>query len=75
MPANNANDIIAHFTFDLFSIIMSASNDGILDSIKKKTTPIVPAIIIITFQSTAESTFPKGSIPNEINNRAEAKAI
>ena len=52
IPANNAKEIMAHFTFGVFSIIMSANLEGILDSMKRDTTPIVPAIIKITFQST-----------------------
>ena len=44
---------IAHFTLGIRSMMASARRDGIFDSMKKNTMPIVPAIIKITFQSMA----------------------
>lgn len=52
IPANKAKDIMAHFTLGVFAIMISASFEGIFESINKPTTPMVPAIIMITFQST-----------------------
>ncbi len=63
IPENNARAIIAHFTFGVFSIRMSANLEGILASIKRDTTPMVPAIIKITFQSMAANTSILGKIP------------
>ncbi len=74
-PANNASATIAHFTFGTQLIILSASREGILDSMKNPTTPIVPAIINITFQSIAAITLSKGKIPRKTNIAAEVKAI
>ncbi len=56
MPANRDKAMIAHLTLGVLRIIKSASRAGILDSINKETIPIVPAIIMMTFQSTAKNT-------------------
>lgn len=75
MPAKSDNEMMAHFTLGVFSMIISARSDGILDSINNETTPIVPAIIRITFQSTAENTILIGRIPSATKSAADAKAI
>ena len=75
IPANKARDMMAHFTLWVFSIIRSASRDGIFDSINRDTTPMVPAIIMMTFQSTVLNTFPTGSIPRMTNTAADPSAI
>lgn len=75
IPENNESETIAHFTLGTQFIILSARREGIFDSIKNPTTPIVPAIIIITFQSIAAATLFRGKIPKATNKTAEAKAI
>jgi hypothetical protein len=55
--------------------MISASFEGIFESINKPTTPMVPAIIMITFQSTAKNTSLIGKILKITKHAAEASAI
>ncbi len=73
-PAKTERAIIAHFTSGTLLSIISARREGIPDSIKRSTIPIVPVIIKITFQSISVSTSPKGSVPEITNKAAEARA-
>jgi hypothetical protein len=66
--------MIAHITLGILFMMMSASSDGILDYMKKYTIPIVPDIIMITFQSTEERTFCIGKMPDNTNRAAEHNA-
>jgi hypothetical protein len=75
IPAKSDNEIIAHLTFGIFAMIISASSDGIFDSINSETMPIVPAIIRITFQSTEKKTLPTGRIPKTTKSAADASAM
>jgi len=75
MPAKSDRAMIAHLTLGIFSIMMSARSAGIFDSMKKNTTPMVPAIIRMTFQSTEKKTSLQGKIPSSTNKAAEAQAI
>ena len=75
IPANSARETMAHLTFGVFSMIISARRAGIFDSMNKETIPIVPAIIMITFQSTAKNTCPMGRIPEITKTAAEVNAI
>ncbi len=46
-----------------------------MDSMKRNTMPIVPAIIMITFQSTAAATLATGRMPRITNSAAEPSAM
>ena len=73
-PAKRDRHTIIHFTFGTSLMILSAMRCGILDSVKRATKPIVPAIIKITFQSMAKKTSLKGSIPKSTKIRADEQA-
>ena len=73
-PAKRDRHTIIHFTSGTLFIILSAMRCGILDSVKRATKPIVPAIIKITFQSMAKKTSLKGSIPKSTKIRADEQA-
>ncbi len=75
IPANRESETMAHFTFGVFAMMKSAKSDGILESIKRETSPMVPAIIRITFQSTVVNTFENGRIPKATKMVAVAMAI
>ncbi len=74
-PAKIEREMIAHFMFGIFSMIKSARSDGIFDSMKSATMPIVPAIIIKTFQSNVLSRSLKGRKPSAMKTTAEPKAM
>gem|GEM_PF-3911823 len=74
-PAKSARDMTAHFTLGILSMIRSAKREGIRELMKRDTTPMVPVIIMITFQSTAPITFSTGRIPKITNKLAEARAM
>ena len=74
-PANSAKDMIAQRTFGIFFIIKSASKEGILDAIKSDTIPIVPPIIISTFQSIENKNLCIGNIPAATKIIADTNAI
>jgi hypothetical protein len=73
-PEIKASSMIASFKFGVLRIIQSPSAAGALDSMNKDTTPIIPAIISITFQSTIEMTSPTRTIPKTTNSNAEESA-
>jgi hypothetical protein len=75
IPANSDRATTAHFTSGIRSMIRSARSDGILDSMNSETTPIVPAIIRMTFQSTEPKTLSNGRMPSATNSAAEARAM
>ncbi len=75
IPAKRDREMIAHLTFGILVIIISARSEGIFDSINSETIPIVPAIIIITFQSTEKKTLFSGMIPRITKSAAEVSAI
>ena len=50
-PANRASITTAHFTLGTWARRISAIRAGIRDSMNRDTMPMVPAIIISTFQS------------------------
>ena len=50
-PANRDRDRTAHLTLGVLSTSTSAMSWGILDSMNRYTVPMVPTIIMITFQS------------------------
>ena len=52
-PANRESAMIAHLTLGIRAMSRSASRAGILDSMNRATMPMVPAIIMSTFQSIA----------------------
>ena len=54
--------------------IMSASREGIPVSTNRETSPIVPAIIMITFQFMSGSTSPTGSTPKRTMQTAAPSA-
>ncbi len=74
-PENRDNAIIAHLTFGVFAIIRSARREGIFESINSETTPMVPAIISMTFQSTEPKTLPMGRMPSITKSAADANAM
>jgi len=53
--ANTDKAMMATFRLGDFSMILSARSAGIFDSMKMATSPMVPAIIMMTFQSMAEN--------------------
>jgi hypothetical protein len=74
-PAKRAREITAHFTLGVLSMIRSARREGMRELIKRDTTPMVPVIIMITFQSTAPNIFALGNMPKMTKRVAEARAI
>ena len=75
IPAKRESETMAHMTLGVFSMMMSARSDGILESIKSDTNPMVPAIMKMTFQSMVVSTSLSGMIPSTTNSVAEVTAI
>ena len=61
-PANSESAMIAHLTLGILAMRRSASNAGILDSMKSATMPIVPEMTMSTFQSIAAPNRSHGSI-------------
>ena len=59
MPAKRLMITIIHFTVDTFPMIISPSLFGISDSMKSVTVPIIPEIIMSTFQSISERALTK----------------
>ena len=66
--------MIVHLILGTERMIRSASREGMRDSMKILTMPIVPAIIIRTFQSTAEKTLSNGRMPKTTKITAATKA-
>ena len=60
-PANSDSAMIAHLTLGMREMSRSASSAGILDAMNIATMPIVPAMIMSTFQSIA--------VPNSLHGR------
>ena len=56
-------NMTVHFMLGALLVMISASREGIPESMNRETVPMVPAIIMITFQSMAPGTFDTGSIP------------
>ena len=55
MPANRLITTVIQRTFFVLPIRISLSRFGMPDPMKSQTVPIVPTIIMITFQSISES--------------------
>ena len=74
MPAKRLRAMIVARTVLTLSSSTSAMSDGMPVSMKIDTRPIVPAIIISTFQSIAPGTAPGFKMPRITNSAAEIKA-
>ena len=74
-PAKSERLTMIHFTSGSPLMILSAIRCGILDSVNKATSPIVPAIIKMTFQSIAKKTSWYGKIRKTTKIAAEMHAI
>ena len=74
-PANRESAMIAHLTLGIRAMRRSARRAGILDSMKRATMPIVPAIIISTFQSIAVANSPHGRMPMQRKRKPTPAAM
>ena len=75
IAANTDRLMMAHLTLGTRLMMRSARRAGMRDSMNSATVPMVPAIIMITFQSTAEKTSPGGMMPSATKSAAEPSAM
>ena len=65
----------AHLTLGMRAMRRSARRAGILDSMKSATMPIVPAMIMSTFQSIAVAKSPHGKMPMQRKRKPTPAAM
>ena len=73
MPANRESAMMTHLTLGMRSMMWSAIREGIFDWMNRWTMPMVPAIIMMTFQSTAAEHLVQGQDAKHDEQRAGAQ--